>query len=328
MLKFSEISWLHYYFLVMFFSAISSFLWVKCMRAMRANQVIRKKGPQTHLLKKDTPTMGGVVIIVVWFCASFFIFLMKPEKPLLMMIIMVLAYAAIGLFDDVKKIYLQHSDGLSGRYKIAAQLLVGFVFIYFFQGFWGEHEHYMVLPWHHLHIHLGHFYWAWFLVVLLGGSHAVNLTDGLDGLVTYTSLVLLSVYYVCGALGMVPMNTSILISVMVMMIVLGVFSFWNAHPAKLFMGDVGSLGLGAFISMLALLTHSTWFLFMLGMLYVLETCSVMLQVGSMKLRSKRIFKMAPLHHHFELLGWSESKVTFVFTLFSILFACMAVIIWL
>lgn len=316
------------------------------MKARRVEQIIRTDGPASHLLdKKDTPTMGGVCIL---FAVAVSILLWaRLDQPLTWMVLIVLlGYGLIGFIDDWKKVMERSSDGLSGRYKILLQVLIGGGVLV-----WGHvagHiEPTLPLPflkdavidfsalWQGAPAALGWLYPVFGVFVLVGASNAVNLTDGLDGLAIGPVMVASATYgliaYVSGhaqfaaylEIPYVAGCGELIIPAMAMVGAGLGFLWYNAYPASIFMGDVGSLSLGGFLAMLAIATKHELLLALIGGVFVMEAMSVILQVGSYKLRRKRVFLMAPIHHHFEKRGWSEPKIIVRFWIISIVLALVA-----
>ncbi|TVQ79540.1 MAG: phospho-N-acetylmuramoyl-pentapeptide-transferase [Bradymonadales bacterium] len=323
-------------------AAVLSFLMVllfmpKLMRwlqNLRVGQVVRDDGPQTHLKKKGTPTMGGVLIVGAIFVVC--LLFNRLDNLLVWIVLGVLILSGfVGFLDDFLKLRKKNSKGVSFRLKMLSlsAIALGAVWL----GLeWGLIESRIHFPFFkEAYLDVGFLYYLWSLAVIVGSSNAVNLTDGLDGLaivpVMTTALVLAVIAYVSGhalfsnylQFQFMP-GAGELSIVMTAMIGAGLgFLWYNAHPAQVFMGDVGSLSLGAALGVSALLIHQELVLFIAGFLFVMEAVSVMIQVGWYKSSKKRIFRMAPLHHHFELSGWPESKVIVRFWILSILFAVIA-----
>jgi len=325
---------------------------IRKLRELQIGQYIREEGPQEHKKKAGTPTMGGVLIVIS--TAVPVLMWADLSNPYVMLALFALiAFAVIGFVDDYAKVANRRNLGLTGKNKIVLQIavssFVGFVLLVL-----ATHSAYstqLIFPFVkrfrpdlviHSLLHSGHLWPLAFLpfllfvaLVITGSSNAVNLTDGLDGLaigctviaagaltvLTYVSsnfrwATYLEIQYIprvgeltvfCGALVGASLG----------------FLWYNAHPAEVFMGDVGSLSLGGTLGTIAVIIKQEVLLVFVGGIFVVEALSVILQVGSFKLRGKRIFRMAPIHHHFELLGWSESKVIVRFWIVALVFALFA-----
>lgn len=296
-------------------------------------QIVRDDGPQTHLKKAGTPTMGGLIMVIGILVSS--LLFCRLDNPMVWICLFVLvSFGAVGFVDDYLKLTKKNTKGVSFRAKMVSLGLLSIFATYWAQSVGLEPS--VTIPFFkNVVINMGPFFFIWGFFVLSGASNAVNLTDGLDGLaivpVMTTAFVLFVTSYVTGHvvfsnyLHFEHFAGAGEISV-VMASVVGVglgFLWYNSHPAEVFMGDVGSLALGGLLGAVALLTHKELVLVIAGGIFVFEALSVMIQVGYYKMTKRRVFKMAPLHHHFELSGWSESKVIVRFWIVSILFALMA-----
>lgn len=299
---------------------------------LKAGQAVRLDGPETHLVKNGTPTMGGIMIL---FSVSISVFLWGDltNHYLVIATLTMLGFGVIGFIDDYKKVVYKDPNGMSSRTKYLWQSIVGFIAAYaLFAMANVPAETQLLIPYmKDTFIELG----AWTLLlsylVIVGTSNAVNLTDGLDGLAVMTVVMVavgLGVFaYVTGHayfanyldLPHIPgVGELTIFSAALVGAGLG-FLWFNAHPAQVFMGDVGSLALGAALGVVAIAINQELILFIMGGIFVVETLSVIFQVGSYKLRNgRRIFLMAPLHHHFEKKGWHESQVTVRFWIITIL----------
>jgi len=318
-----------------FFLSLVAGPWVIArLRGMQIRQTIRDEGPEHHQVKAGTPTMGGILIVGSFVVAT--LLWADLGNPYVWTVLAVTsAFAAIGFVDDWIKVRHRRNLGLTARQKLALQILVGLAAGYVVRALAGSagHAGALALPFFKsVLVPLGIFYLPFVVVVLLGASNAVNLTDGLDGLAvgamaiaaaTYTIFVYvadhariadyLRIVAVPGA-GEVAVFTGSIVGA-----ALG-FLWFNCHPAEVFMGDVGSLALGGGIGIVAVVAKQELLLVIVGGLFVLEALSVMIQVLSFKLRGKRVFRMAPLHHHFELLGWAETQVVIRFWIVAVVFA--------
>jgi phospho-N-acetylmuramoyl-pentapeptide-transferase len=325
-------------FLAFTIATIVSIFWGKrfiaLMKLKQFGQSIREEGPQSHKKKKGTPTFGGVFILGSAFIAcvisgNFF------SAPFLIALLVTLSYFLLGGLDDYLKVLKKNSKGVSARQKLAWQfltaLLAGFVMIKF-----SVTDSKIYLPFlKGAVIDIGWWYVPFAAFVIVGSSNALNLTDGLDGLAigpTITSAATLGLLaYLAGHVELanyllipyVPEVGELLVLVSAL-IGAGVgFLWYNSYPAEIFMGDVGSLSLGGCLGTIAVLTKNEFLFVLIGGIFVIEALSVIIQVSSFKLRGKRIFKMAPIHHHFELMGWPETKVIVRFWIISLVFAILA-----
>ena len=326
---------------------------IQKLREFQIGQFVRDDGPQSHLKKTGTPTMGGVLICIAILLPT--ILWSDPSNPFVWVTVFsTLAYAAIGFADDYIKVVQRRSLGLTARAKLVWQGIAGglvataLITLTQFRMFSTRVSVPFIkswhpdLQWHHwpttIH-YLGLLafvpFVVWVMLWLVGTSNAVNLTDGLDGLAIGCTIIaagaLAVLTYVSGnvvfadylELQHMPQVGELTVFCGSMVGASIGFLWYNAHPAEIFMGDVGSLALGGAIGTVALIIRQELLLPFIGGIFILEAVSVMLQVGSYKLRKKRIFKMAPLHHHFEQLGWSESKVIVRFWIGALVFALFA-----
>ncbi len=304
------------------------------LRAFQIGQMVRDDGPQSHLQKVGTPTMGGVLML---FAMSFSCLLWTRMDNIYFWIVLgvTLSYGAIGFFDDYLKITRRSHNGLSAKEKLGLQLLIGAVVGF---ALWMDpvFKTTLAVPFFkNFQPDLGVFYIPFVALVIAGASNAVNLTDGLDGLAIGPVMICGSTYlvfaYIAGHLKLaqylqvayVP-GAGELVVVCGAMLGAGLgFLWYNAYPAEVFMGDVGSLSLGGLLGAVAVLTKQEILLAIAGGVFVIEAVSVILQVASFKATGKRVFNMAPIHHHFELKGWAEPKVIVRFWIISIIFALIA-----
>ena len=268
-----------------------------------------------HQAKAGTPTMGGTVFLLASVLSSFVIALISRElsSAALMILFILVLYGIVGFLDDFLKVFRKINEGLNPKQKLALQIIGGIVFYFFFDTHGGGD----LLNVFGFPLHLGYLYIAFALFWLVGFSNAVNLTDGIDGLASISVTISLTAYAV---IAVVQHRFDILIVILSMIGGLLAFFIFNHEPAKIFMGDVGSLALGGMLAAISMALHQEWTLLIIGIVYVFETTSVMMQVSYFKLTGgKRIFRMTPVHHHFELGGlsghgkaWSEWKVDFFF----------------
>jgi len=309
---------------------------IRRLREFQIGQVVRTDGPASHKTKSGTPTMGGLLILAAVFIPTL-LWANLTNPDIWIAVLSTAGFGAIGFADDYLKVARKNTYGLFARYKMGAQCLValavGIALIVMSRHEPALYNTRLLFPFFKNWIpDIGLFYIPFAMLVLVASSNTVNLTDGLDGLAistfavsaaTFTALTyvtghakfseyLLLVHF--GPVGELTIFCGSLVGAS-----LG-FLWWNAHPAEIFMGDVGSLALGGALGTVALLIKQELLLPIVGGVFVLEGLSVIIQVGSFKLRGKRVFKMAPLHHHFELIGWAEPKVITRFLVLSIIFA--------
>lgn len=303
----------------------------------KVGQVIRNDGPQSHLSKAGTPTMGGALVLIA-IALSTLLWGDLSNRYVWLVLLVTLGFGAIGWWDDYLKLFLNNSRGLSARRKYTCQSIIGLgaaLYLYFTATLPAETQ--LFFPFFkHMVWQLGPFFILLTYLVIVGTSNAVNLTDGLDGLAILPSVMVagaLGIFaYVTGniqfsnylAIPYIP-GTGELVIFCGSLVGAGLGFLWfNTYPAQVFMGDVGALSIGAALGVIAVIVRQELVLFLMGGVFVLETVSVILQVASFKLTGKRIFKMAPIHHHFELKGWPEPRVivrfwiiTFVLVLFGL-----------
>lgn len=288
---------------------------IEYLQVRKFGQFVREEGPQTHLVKAGTPTMGGVLMLAGLLAALLVV--SRPNGATFTTLILVSTVAGIGLYDDWQKISKRRSEGLSVRYKFLLLTLAVVMADILALRYVGVTQNVVIPGWdRNLALGPGIIGVALFsvlmLLVIVGATNAVNLTDGLDGLaagagsialLSYTAIAFLERQYdlaiICGAM---------------VGAIIG-FLWYNAHPADVFMGDTGSLAIGGVLAAAAILTKTEMLLPIIGGLFVLETLSVIVQYGFFKLTGRRIFKMAPIHHHFELSGWAENKIVVRFWIF-------------
>lgn len=325
---------------------------IRQLREFQIGQYIREEGPKAHQKKAGTPTMGGVLITIAIVVPT--VLWADLSNPYIWMAIFsTLAFGAIGFADDYIKVVRKRNLGLTGRTKLVLQFLVasGIGIALVFLTASKQYSTHLMVPFlkqfrPDLVIeslrHYPHIWWLAFtpfvvfvMLVIVGSSNAVNLTDGLDGLAIGCTVIaagaLTVLTYLSGhavfaeylELQKMPQVAEVTVFCGAMVGSSIAFLWYNAHPAEIFMGDVGSLALGGAIGTVAVIIKQELLLPFIGGIFVIEALSVILQVGSYKLRKKRIFKMAPLHHHFELVGWSESKIIARFWILSLIFALFA-----
>lgn len=298
---------------------------IPLLKRLKFGQTIRAEGPSAHMAKTGTPTMGGIMFLIG--IATSGVFLLQSNVPGraegLVVLAVTLGYGLIGFLDDFIKVVLKRNLGLRAREKILGQVILATVLsvVAVFQ--LGRGTDY-IIP-YSAGISFDPGWWPFFaltLFVLLGTSNGVNLTDGLDGLAAGATV------FTAGAFAILALVTGKIGTAIVLAAVVGGcagFLFYNRHPARVFMGDTGSLALGGALGAAAVVTRNELLLIVIGGLYVLETLSVIIQVISFKSTGRRVFRMSPLHHHFELSGWSENKVVRNFWLLSFMFSLVGLL---
>lgn len=308
---------------------------IKLLKKYQIGEEIRAEGPKSHMEKKGTPSMGGILIMGATLSATLLWGNLSNIYVLLGMATMFF-FGLLGFWDDFLKIKKKKSSGLIMRHKLLFQIglscCIGFILIY--MGFQGSFSLYLAFPFFKKWMpYLGWIYLPWIMFILIGSSNSVNLADGLDGLAIGLSLISASAFtalcYFAGRVDWssylnilhVPLAAELTIFVGSMAGACLGFLWYNSHPAEIFMGDVGALSLGGTIGAIAIMIKQEFLLFMVAGVFILEAISVLLQVSYFKMTGgKRIFKMAPLHHHFELIGWSEQKIVVRFWIAGIIFA--------
>lgn len=305
---------------------------IKRLSKAQIGQVVREDGPASHHSKRGTPTMGGVLILVA-ITISTLLWANLSNKYIWIVLLVTLAFGAIGWVDDYRKLIHKNPKGLPGRWKYFWQSIFAVIAaVYLYTNSTSIAETSLIVPFFkNIVIPLGAFYIILSYFVIVGTSNAVNLTDGLDGLAILPAVMIaaaLGIFaYVSGNINFseylaVPyvIGSGELCIFVSSMVGAGLGFLWfNAYPAQIFMGDVGSLALGAALGVISIIVRQELVLFIMGGIFVIETISVMLQVGSYKLFKKRIFKMAPIHHHFELAGWPEPRIIVRFWILTTVF---------
>ena len=296
---------------------------IPILHKLKFGQSIREVGPASHRKKSGTPTMGGIMLLAGLLAAMA---IWNRFTPLIVMaFVLTFGHALIGFLDDYIKIVKKRNLGLTAKQKFALQIALALAYIYYVTQHAGSAATRLWIPGTEFSLETGYLYYVLVLLLLVGTTNAVNLTDGLDGLVSFVSLPVLGAYaFVARQSGE---GDLCLFALAVLGSCLG-FLVWNRYPARVFMGDTGSLALGGAVASLALLTHTELLLVVIGGLYVCEALSVIIQVFYFRRTGgKRIFRMTPVHHHFELGGWKETKVVAVFTMVSCLFCLAGLGLW-
>ena len=287
---------------------------IPILHKLKFGQSIREEGPKSHQKKSGTPTMGGIFLIAGIVAATLIVAEWNAEIFLALFILV--GHFILGFIDDYIKVVRKHNQGLLARYKLLGQILIVIVTIFVASELMTDFSPTVWIPLVDVTIDAGSFYLLFMLIVMVGASNAVNLTDGLDGLASGCMAIAASCYAVISLL--TGHDELAIFCAATVGACIGFLKF-NFHPAKVFMGDTGSLALGGAFAAVGILTHTEILLAIVGFVFVCEALSVILQVISFQTTGKRIFRMSPLHHHFELGGWSELKVVFVFWTVGLIF---------
>ncbi len=281
-------------------------IFIPFLRRLKFGQYIREEGPESHQKKSGTPTMGGLIILISVVVTS--LFFVQDYPNLIPILFTTIGFGLIGFLDDYIKVVMKRNLGLRAWQKLLGQLIVTGVFIYYIQNFSSVGTG-LVIPFSNKVLDITYLYVPFVFLVMLGTVNGVNFTDGLDGLASGVTILVATFFTmisVSAHTGISPITCAVAGSL------LG-FLVYNVYPAKVFMGDTGSLALGGFVASTAFVLRIPIFIAIVGIVYLIEVISVMLQVAYFKLTGgKRLFKMAPIHHHFELCGWSETRVVAVF----------------
>lgn len=292
---------------------------IPLLTKMKFGQVVRKDGPQSHLKKTGTPTMGGLIIIIP---AVLVALAFSGDKDMYLVLITTALFGLIGFVDDYMKIKYRRPLGLRAWQKIFAQLFVS-VFLAVAASGMPQTGTEVLIPFAGKFVDMGFLYIPFTVFVLISTVNCVNLTDGLDGLAGGTTVAVFGFFSV---IALASKNYGLLVFLGAMIGALLGFLRFNSHPAQVIMGDTGSLALGGAIAALAVIMKLPFFILIIGAIYVLEGLSVIIQVIYFKMTGgKRFFKMAPLHHHFELSGWAESKIVAVFTIITVIMSLIGIL---
>ena len=306
---------------------IVSLITIPILKKIKVGQIEREDGPQSHLSKQGTPTMGGLILsftLIIMYILIFFVLKNKEWNvviKLLPLVLVSLGFGLIGMIDDFRKLVLKNTEGLKPAFKMLGLLIISVTYVIYLYKVIGTDTYlpiikqYIIFPlW---------LYIPFAIIVMLGTTNAVNLTDGIDGLGASVTTIIIATLTVIGIkLGLKEI-------VILGSVICGAniaFLIFNMHPAKIFMGDTGSLFLGGVIVAMALYIKMPLLLVVIALIPVIETLSVIIQVMYYKKTGKRIFKMAPIHHHFELSGWNENKVVVVFSLATLVLCIIGLMI--
>lgn len=303
-------------------SIILGIIIIPILRKLKVGQIERDDGPKSHLKKQGTPTMGGIIIIIAMVLVAIGICIyftingqITIAHKILPVLLLTLGFGMIGFIDDFKKLVLKNTKGLKPSYKMLGLLIISVAYvIYLIYGLKIGTQTYIPIWKQYIDLPI-YLYIPFAILVILGTTNAVNLTDGIDGLASSVSAIILTCLTVIGIMFGQP-EISVFGSI-VIGAVLG-FLMFNLHPAKVFMGDTGSLLLGGVISAMALYLKMPLLLLLIAIIPVIETISVIIQVAYFKKTGKRVFKMTPIHHHFELSGWTENKVVVIFSVITLI----------
>ena len=309
-------------------STVISIVVIPVLRKLKIGQTEREDGPESHLEKKGTPTMGGIILIIATLVLSAFLYIdystQEPEiaTRLLPMIFVTLGFGLVGLVDDFKKVILHNTDGLSPKLKLIGLTVIAGIYVMMLTKVFNNGTD-IYVPFIHTYWNLPIWVYIPFaIIVIIATTNAVNLTDGIDGLSTSITTIILTCLTVISIIWNIKETT--IFGSIVIGSALG-FLLFNLYPAHIFMGDTGSLLLGGAIAGIALYLKVPLLLLIIAIIPVVETLSVIMQVVYYKLTKKRLFKMAPIHHHFEIKGWKENKIVSVFSIITLLFSIVGIL---
>ena len=289
---------------------------IKYLHYLKFGQAIREEGPQSHMHKKGTPTMGGISFIVATVLALIIAMFIDSSniKYYILFIYTTISFSIIGYIDDMLIVVKKKNDGLAPRKKLMLQILFSIIF-YVLVKFIYEDINYIYIPGFEYQLNISYLYMIFIVFWQTGFSNAVNLTDGLDGLATSVTIITTSTF---ALLAYKENNFPVFVFCLVLVGALIGFLLFNKNPAKIFMGDTGSLALGGILAAISIILHKEIAFIFIGLVYILETLSVIIQVAYFKKTGKRIFKMSPLHHHFELSGYGEVKTVYLFVIIALI----------
>ena len=289
---------------------------IKYLHELKFGQAIREEGPQSHMHKKGTPTMGGISFIISIVISLVIAMFLDSEnmKYYFLFIYTTISFSIIGYIDDMLIVVKKKNDGLAPRKKLMLQILFSIIF-YVLVTFIYKDINYIHIPVFDYKLNISYLYLIFVVFWQTGFSNAVNLTDGLDGLATSVTIITTSTF---ALLAYKENNFPVLVFCLTIVGALIGFLLFNRNPAKIFMGDTGSLALGGILAAISVILHKEIVFLFIGLVYILETLSVIIQVAYFKKTGKRIFKMSPLHHHFELSGYGEVKTVYVFVTIAVI----------
>lgn len=289
---------------------------IKYLHYLKFGQEIRQEGPQSHIHKRGTPTMGGISFILAIVVALIIAMFLNSEniKYYLLFIYTTVSFAIIGYIDDMLIVVKKKNDGLSPRKKLLLQIVFSLIF-YILVSLVYDNVNFIEIPIINYQLNISYLYLLFVIFWQTGFSNAVNLTDGLDGLATSVTIITTSTF---ALLAYKENNFPVLVFCLAIVGALLGFLLFNKKPAKIFMGDTGSLALGGILAAISIILHKEIVFLFIGLVYILETLSVIIQVAYFKKTGKRIFKMSPLHHHFELTGYGEVKTVYIFVIIAVI----------
>ena len=289
---------------------------IKYLHVLKFGQAIREEGPQSHMHKKGTPTMGGISFIVSIVISLIIAMILDSGniQYYILFIYTTISFSIIGYIDDMLIVVKKKNDGLAPRKKLMLQILFSVIF-YILVTFIYKDINYIHIPGLDYNLNISYLYLIFLVFWQTGFSNAVNLTDGLDGLATSVTIITTSTF---ALLAYKENNFPVLVFCLTIVGALLGFLLFNKNPAKIFMGDTGSLALGGILAAISVILHKEIAFLFIGLVYILETLSVIIQVAYFKKTRKRIFKMSPLHHHFELSGYGEVKTVYIFVIIAMI----------
>lgn len=310
-------------------SVVCGIIIIPILRRLKVGQIERDDGPQSHLKKQGTPTMGGIIMALVMVIMSVFLFFKyrtsnsEVVSKMIPLVFITIGFGLVGFVDDFKKLILKNTKGLKPMYKMMGLLIISVIYTLYLVKFLNiGTETYIPIVKTYINLPIW-IYIPFAIFVLLGTTNAINLTDGIDGLSTsVTTIILTCLVSISIIMGVGEIN---LVGTILIGACLG-FLLFNLHPAKVFMGDTGSLLLGGAVSGIALYLKMPLILVVIALIPIIETLSVIIQVVYFKKTGKRAFKMAPIHHHYELSGWKESKVVSVFSIITLILCVIGIAI--
>lgn len=305
------------FLICMIWAIFAGKIFIPILHKLKFGQTVREEGPQSHVKKNGTPTMGGIIFILPIIAGSL-LFLdlnLRAQYPMIALVL----FAMVGFSDDFLKIKRGKNLGLTAKQKMLFLFVISLILSFIANSIFGSK---ITIPFFKTSIDIGYVYIPMMMFIFIGASNAVNLTDGLDGLASSVTVVaLIFLGYIGYQFGV---DSTVSICVVAIASLIG-FLFFNFNPAKVFMGDTGSLALGGFLVAITAQMSIPFILVLTGIMYIVETLSVIIQVASFKLTGKRVFKMSPIHHHYEMCGLSENQIVAMFSIITILFGILAII---